>query len=59
MLAYQLKSMLRQYADVHITERELLRGEAIIIAPGPANIKAAIVLAKKLMFDVGDLAMSE
>src|SRR5262245_13503670 len=59
MLAYQLKSMLRQYADVHITERELLRGDAIIIAPGPANIRAALASAKKLLFDAGDLALSE
>jgi len=60
MLAYQLKSMFRQYADIHITDRELLRGDAIIIAPGPANIQMAVTLANKLLFHTdNDLAMSE
>jgi hypothetical protein len=56
MPAYKLASMLRQYTDVRLSERELLRRDLLIVAPD-ALMDAATELAFELLSN--DLAMSE
>ena len=56
MPAYKFASMLRQYTDVRLSERELLRRDLLIIAPD-ALMDAATELAFELLSN--DLAMSE
>src|SRR5262245_59311678 len=58
MLGYQLVSMLRQFTSMRMSEREILRRDLIIVAPGEVLIKAALRLADRLLAE-DDLAMSE
>lgn len=58
MPAYKLASMLRQYTDVRLSERELLRRDLLIVAPGDYLMDAATELAASLLSN-DDLAMSE
>jgi hypothetical protein len=57
MLSYQLISMLRQVTDVHLSERELLRRDLVVVAPGQL-VGMATELANKLLSTTSDdLAM--
>jgi hypothetical protein len=58
MLGYQLASMLRQFTNVRLNEREMLRRDLIVVAPGKVLIAAALQLADALLAK-DDLAMSE
>jgi hypothetical protein len=49
MPAYKLASMLRQYTDVRLSERELLRRDLLIVAHGDYLMDAATELACKLL----------
>ncbi|MGH9852505.1 MAG: hypothetical protein ACREBD_21935 [Blastocatellia bacterium] len=49
MLAYQLLSMLRQATDARLSERELLRRDLVIVAPGEVLVTAAMELANRLL----------
>jgi hypothetical protein len=57
MLGYQLISMLRQFTNVRMSEREILRRDVIVAAPGEALIKAALRLADRLLAN-DDLAIA-
>jgi hypothetical protein len=57
MPAYKLASMLRQYTDIRLSEREILSRDLLIVAPDWA-MNAATELAFKLLSN-DDLAMAE
>jgi|SRR5882672_395872 len=57
MPAYKLASMLRQFTDVRLSERELLKRDLLIVAPDPLMDAATELAASLLSSD--DLAMSE
>jgi len=57
MLPYQLTSMLRQFTDVRLSEREILRRDLLIVAPDWAMDAATELECKLLSND--ELAMAE
>jgi len=59
MLGYQLVSMLRQITNVGMSEREILRRDLVVIAPGETLIMAALRLVDRLFWRKDELAMAE